>query len=225
MVGINLRREGLDLPEVSLVAVLDADQEGFLRSDRSLIQTVGRAARHLSGRAILYADRVTGSMQRALEEMNRRRATQLAHNTAHGITPRSIVKSVGDIRFVTRFADAAAPRLAAPAVVGLSGQLGTGKTPLVQAICRGLGAKALATSPTYALVHHYEAGPTPVYHVDCYRLRHPDEARDLGFDDMTRERAIILIEWPERAGTWVPPLDRHFRLSYDSDPGSRVLEE
>ena len=106
LVGINLLREGLDLPEVSLVAVLDADQEGFLRSDRSLIQTVGRAARHLSGRAILYADRVTGSMERALSEMNRRRAAQLAHNQEHNITPRSIVKSVGDIRFVTRVADA-----------------------------------------------------------------------------------------------------------------------
>ena len=116
LVGINLLREGLDLPEVSLVAVLDADQEGFLRSDRSLIQTVGRAARHLSGRAILYADRVTGSMERALSEMNRRRETQLAHNLAHGITPRSIVKSVGDIRFVTRVADARATRPGAAAV-------------------------------------------------------------------------------------------------------------
>jgi excinuclease ABC subunit B len=106
LVGINLLREGLDLPEVSLVAVLDADQEGFLRSDRSLIQTVGRAARHLSGRAILYADRVTGSMERALSEMTRRRQTQVAYNVEHGITPRSIVKSVGDIRFVTRVADA-----------------------------------------------------------------------------------------------------------------------
>jgi len=110
LVGINLLREGLDLPEVSLVAVLDADQEGFLRSDRSLIQTVGRAARHLSGRAILYADRVTGSMERALSEMNRRREAQVTHNAAHGITPRSIVKSVGDIRFVTRVADARAAK-------------------------------------------------------------------------------------------------------------------
>jgi excinuclease ABC subunit B len=116
LVGINLLREGLDLPEVSLVAVLDADQEGFLRSDRSLIQTVGRAARHLSGRAILYADRVTGSMERALSEMNRRRDTQLAYNAEHGITPRSIVKSVGDIRFVTRVADASVGRPAASAV-------------------------------------------------------------------------------------------------------------
>ncbi len=116
LVGINLLREGLDLPEVSLVAVLDADQEGFLRSDRSLIQTVGRAARHLSGKAILYADRVTGSMERALNEMNRRREAQLAHNQEHGIIPRSIVKSVLDIRFVTRVADARIAKPAAGAV-------------------------------------------------------------------------------------------------------------
>jgi excinuclease ABC subunit B len=106
LVGINLLREGLDLPEVSLVAILDADQEGFLRSDRSLIQTVGRAARNLAGRAILYADRVTGSMERALTEMTRRRTLQQAHNVEHGITPRSITKSVSDVRFVTRVADA-----------------------------------------------------------------------------------------------------------------------
>ena len=106
LVGINLLREGLDLPEVSLVAILDADQEGFLRSDRSLIQTVGRAARHLQGRAILYADRMTGSMERALGEMNRRRIIQREYNEAHGIIPRSIVKSVTDVRFITRVADA-----------------------------------------------------------------------------------------------------------------------
>jgi len=126
---------------------------------------------------------------------------------------------------LSRFGEALGAGLAAPAVIGLSGEMGTGKTTLVQAICRGLGARALATSPTYALVHHYEAGATPVYHVDCYRLRHPDEARDLGFDDMVRERAIVLIEWPERAGSWAPPLDRHFRLAHDADPTIRVVEE
>ncbi len=106
LVGINLLREGLDLPEVSLVAILDADQEGFLRSDRSLIQTVGRAARHINGKAILYADRMTGSMERALAEMNRRRAIQVAYNLEHGITPRSIIKSLEEVRLTTRVADA-----------------------------------------------------------------------------------------------------------------------
>jgi tRNA threonylcarbamoyladenosine biosynthesis protein TsaE len=126
---------------------------------------------------------------------------------------------------LSRFGEDVGARLSAPAVVGLSGELGTGKTTLVQAICRGLGARARATSPTYALVHHYDAGATPVYHVDCYRLRHPDEARDLAFDDMVREGAIVLIEWPERAGAWAPPLDRHFRLAYDADPARRLVEE
>ncbi len=105
LVGINLLREGLDLPEVALVAILDADQEGFLRSDKSLIQTVGRAARHERGRAVLYADRMTGSMERALAEMTRRRNVQQAHNAKHGITPTSIHKSVQEVRFVTRVAD------------------------------------------------------------------------------------------------------------------------
>ena len=106
LVGINLLREGLDLPEVSLVAVLDADQEGFLRSDRSLIQTVGRAARHVAGRAIFYADRVTGSMQRCLDETKRRREIQTAWNVEHDVTPRSVVKSTEQVRFSTRVADA-----------------------------------------------------------------------------------------------------------------------
>ena len=106
LVGINLLREGLDLPEVSLVAVLDADKEGFLRSDTSLIQTSGRAARNLGGRVILYADRVTGSMERALTEMSRRRDIQLAYNDKFGIEPKSIVKSVDEIMRATAVADA-----------------------------------------------------------------------------------------------------------------------
>jgi excinuclease ABC subunit B len=97
IVGINLLREGLDMPEVSLVAILDADKEGFLRSDRSLIQTIGRAARNLHGRAILYADKITGSMQRAMAETTRRRDVQLAYNEAHGITPVGIRKPVSDV--------------------------------------------------------------------------------------------------------------------------------
>ena len=126
---------------------------------------------------------------------------------------------------LNRFGEALGRELAAPAVIGLSGELGTGKTTLVQAICRGLGAGGLATSPTYALVHQY-ATPSggAVYHADCYRLRSPEDARDLGFDDMMREGAIVLIEWPERAGPWAPPLDRHFRLAHDPDPDVRVVE-
>jgi excinuclease ABC subunit B len=106
LVGINLLREGLDLPEVSLVAILDADQEGFLRSDRSLVQTIGRAARHVNGRAVMYADQITGSMRRALDEMTRRRDLQRAFNREHGITPRSIVKSMEEVRLSTHVADA-----------------------------------------------------------------------------------------------------------------------
>ena len=94
MVGINLLREGLDLPEVSFVAILDADKEGYLRSETSIIQTAGRASRNLAGKVVLYADRVTGSMRRAIEEMTRRREAQLAFNVTHGIVPETIRKEV-----------------------------------------------------------------------------------------------------------------------------------
>jgi len=97
LIGINLLREGLDIPEVSLVAILDADKEGFLRSDRALIQTIGRAARHLEGRAILYADRITDSMRRAIDENERRRVKQLAFNQEHGIVPVGIKKEIKDL--------------------------------------------------------------------------------------------------------------------------------
>lgn len=97
LVGINLLREGLDMPEVSLVCIMDADKEGFLRSDRSLIQTIGRAARHLNGKAILYADKMTDSMRRSIDETDRRRTKQIAHNERHGIVPQSVNKSIEDI--------------------------------------------------------------------------------------------------------------------------------
>jgi excinuclease ABC subunit B len=109
LVGINLLREGLDLPEVSLVAILDADKEGFLRSERSLIQTAGRAARNAMGLVILYGDRMTGSMERAIGETNRRREKQLAHNREHGIVPRTVYKSIEEILQATSVADAAKP--------------------------------------------------------------------------------------------------------------------
>jgi excinuclease ABC subunit B len=97
IIGINLLREGLDLPEVSLIAILDADKEGFLRSDTSLIQIIGRAARKVNGKVIMYADNVTGSMERAITETNRRRKIQQEYNEAHGITPQTIIKSVRDM--------------------------------------------------------------------------------------------------------------------------------
>src|SRR6476469_9537090 len=138
LVGINLLREGLDLPEVSLVAILDADQEGFLRSDRSLVQTIGRAARHVNGRAIMYADSITGSMRRALDEMTRRREIQQRFNQEHGITPRSIIKSMEEVRLSTHVADARTERpearQAAPDAVDLHDP--TRRAALIQSLER-----------------------------------------------------------------------------------------
>jgi len=105
LVGINLLREGLDLPEVSLVAILDADKEGFLRSETSLIQTIGRAARHVEGKVIMYADNITDSMRRAIDETNRRRTIQIEYNKKHGITPQTISKAVRDVIEATRAAE------------------------------------------------------------------------------------------------------------------------
>jgi excinuclease ABC subunit B len=113
LVGINLLREGLDLPEVSLVAILDADKEGFLRSETSLIQTIGRAARNVKGSVVMYADELTDSMRNALYETNRRRELQLAYNEANGIDPQTIRKKVGDIIQIARAAEAGQPYTAA----------------------------------------------------------------------------------------------------------------
>ena len=116
VVGINLLREGLDLPEVTLVAILDADKEGFLRSEQALIQTIGRAARHVDGTAIMYADKITDSMRRAIDETNRRRAMQEAYNEEHGIVPASIIKAVRDLTQRVQSDGAAASRWGGAAV-------------------------------------------------------------------------------------------------------------
>lgn len=114
--------------------------------------------------------------------------------------------------------------LAPGAVVTFEGELGAGKTTFVKAIARGLGVAAGATSPTYALVHRYRGRRGPVFHLDCYRLRSPDEAADLDWEGLLREGDAVLIEWPERAGAWVPSPARRFRLHHLADPDRRGLE-
>lgn len=126
---------------------------------------------------------------------------------------------------LNRFGEDLGSVLRSPVIIGISGDLGTGKTTLIQAICRGIGAEVPATSPTYALVHRYESPIGPVFHVDCYRLKSSKEARDLGLDDILLQKAILLVEWPEKAGHMMPPLDRYFYLSHDNDAAYRVLEE
>jgi tRNA threonylcarbamoyladenosine biosynthesis protein TsaE len=118
-----------------------------------------------------------------------------------------------------------ARELGPPAVVGLSGDLGTGKTTLIRAIAAGLGVSAPVTSPTFALVHRYDGAACTVYHVDCYRLKRPAEAIDLGLDDMLRESdAVILIEWPERLDAAAPPLTHRITLAYTDDDLMRRLD-
>jgi tRNA threonylcarbamoyladenosine biosynthesis protein TsaE len=110
------------------------------------------------------------------------------------------------------------------AVVTFEGDLGAGKTTFIKAVARGLGVTGTATSPTYALVHRYRGARGPVFHLDCFRLRSPDEAADLDWEGLMAEGDAILVEWPERAGEWIPSPTRRFRLHHVSDPARRALE-
>lgn len=125
-----------------------------------------------------------------------------------------------------RYGEALGSSLAPGAVVTLSGDLGAGKTTLVQAIARGRGVRGAATSPTYNLVHRYSGSRGTVFHVDCYRLRHPDEAADLDWEGILRDGDLVVIEWPEKAGAWAPRPTLRLRLRHlDGDPDRRDVEE
>jgi tRNA threonylcarbamoyladenosine biosynthesis protein TsaE len=115
-------------------------------------------------------------------------------------------------------------QLRAGELVTFEGDLGTGKTTFIKAVTRGLGVTGQATSPTYALVHRYQGARGPVFHLDCFRLRSPEEAADLDWEGLVAEGDVILIEWPERAGGWIPQPTRRFRLSHQPDPARRGLE-
>jgi excinuclease ABC subunit B len=172
LVGINLLREGLDMPEVSLVAILDADKEGFLRSDNSLIQTIGRAARNLNGRAILYADVMTGSMQRAIDETNRRRQRQLEYNRVHGITPRGIQKAVADIMEGAR---------AEPGTVSSGDRRRGGKSGKAGKGARGEAAAGVTALRPEAIVREIKKLEAEMY----------KKARNLEFEEAARLRDEI----------------------------------
>lgn len=163
LVGINLLREGLDMPEVSLVAILDADKEGFLRSEQSLIQTIGRAARHINGRAILYGDVVTGSMQRAIDETNRRRNRQRQYNQTHGIVPKGIVKSVTDV---------------------LEGAMSSGSSR------RGQGRKVAESRGRYGIDTAVESlsAPQLAKQIEALEQQMYEHARNLEFEDAALSR-------------------------------------
>ena len=188
LVGINLLREGLDMPEVALVAILDADKEGFLRSENSLIQTIGRAARNVNGRAILYADRITGSMQRAMDETDRRRRKQVEFNAAHGIVPRGIVKQVLDVMEGARAEGYAA---------ALSGK-GTGKGG--KSAGRGnLGRGGAARADDAVRELRPEQALRRMKQLEAEMFKH---ARNLEFEDAARLRDEI--EKLKRAGFGLP---------------------
>jgi excinuclease ABC subunit B len=189
LVGINLLREGLDMPEVALVAVLDADKEGFLRSANSLIQTIGRAARNVNGRAILYADRITGSMQRAIDETDRRRRKQVAFNTEHGIVPRGIVKQVVDVMEGARSEGFAA---------ALSGR-GTGKASRASGGTRPGASRASSAAEKDVLALRPEQALRRMKQLETEMFRH---ARNLEFEEAARLRDEI--EKLKRAGFGLP---------------------
>ena len=189
LVGINLLREGLDMPEVALVAILDADKEGFLRSENSLIQTIGRAARNVNGRAILYADRITGSMQRAMDETDRRRRKQMAFNAEHGIVPRGIVKQVVDVMEGARSEGFAAV---------LSGR-GAGKASRASESARAGAARRSSGSDKDILSLRPEQALRRMKQLETEMFRH---ARNLEFEEAARLRDEI--EKLKRAGLGLP---------------------